>query len=274
MTTRFTMRNGLLDTDVFEFGGKLAGSSGIWTAVASVLGASLWAQLFWYPLATEFLSQSPGALYVGVYLLPTVALFVSVILRSSGGYLFFFPGSLIPGLVMLPQQDAAALLQFHRSIFATGTLLFFILAATLSVRGERGESAEREALSESEEKELEGVYRHYVSVRLAIMVVLFGVLVGAGLFDPSILGAISEHHAEGSLAAQLFIVVFGFFTWCVVAYTMFFLPLANLEYNVRRLSREIDNLGGGISSVRRRIGFLVVGGVAVAGALLFWQVSL
>ena len=261
-----------------DFDVGVVDNSRMWRLGTGVLGASLWAQLFWFPLATEFLSSGAGPLYVLVYLLPTLVLFVSLFVGSSAGFLFFFPGSFIPGLVMLPQQDVAALLQLHRAVFAAGTLVFFIFASALASRDaeEEGEPRSVDAANkiEGEEPErVEGLYRHYFGIRLVIMVILFGVLVGAPLFDESILGAIARHHADGQVAAQVFLVVFGFFTWCVIAYTSFFLPSANVEYNIRRLSRKIDGLADAKKVVRRRVGFLMAGGIAVVAALVFWQVT-
>jgi hypothetical protein len=51
----------------------------VWRLAAGVLGLSLWAQLFWYPLATEFLAETTGGMFVGLYLLPVAVLGVSLV---------------------------------------------------------------------------------------------------------------------------------------------------------------------------------------------------
>lgn len=258
------------DNGEVEFQPGVVENETLWRLGAALLGASLWLQLFWHPLATEFLSGEAGLVYVGMYMLPTLAMFVALIVDEPAGYLFFVPGSFVPGMVLLPEQDASALLQLHRALFVVGTLLSFLFAASLAARGGRAEVERSEPLEEST-RQIEGVYRHYTTIRLAILVVLFAVLVGAGLFDPSVTGAIVEHHGEGKLSAQIFIVVFGFFVWCALAYTSFFLPAANLEYDIRRLSREIDGLAEDASAIRWRLGLVVAAGGSALGLIFAWR---
>ncbi len=242
-----------------------------WSLVAGVLGISLWAQLFWFPFATEFLAETTGLLYVGLYVLPVIVLAGSLATGSSAGLLFGVPVATLPGLVIVPEQDAAALLQVHRGIFIAGTAIAYLGAAAVATRADEMAPSERVALEQDEPERLEGLYRYYVSIRLVILVGLFAVLVGAVVFDPSIRQLVVEHHGdEGGASAQIFIAVLGFFTWCVVAYTMFFLPLANVEYDLRRLSRQIDGLASGASGIRWRLGLSVAAGLGAAGAWMLW----
>jgi len=258
------------DNGGFEFQQGIAEKETLWRLGVMVLGASLWLQMFWNPLATAFLSGEAGLIYVGVYMLPTLALFVALIVDQPAGYLFFVPGSFVPGMVLLPEPDATALLQLHRTLFVVGTLLIYLFTASLVARGGRTASGRVESL-EGATRQIEGVYRHYTTLRLAILVVLFGVLVGAGLFDASVTSAIAEHHGEAKLSAQIFIVVFGFFVWCAIAYTTFFIPAANLEYDIRRLSREIDGLAEDATAIRWRLGLVVGSGGAAVGLAFAWR---
>lgn len=256
------------DQPTFQF--DLVGSDQLWRVGAAVLGLSLWAQLFWYPLSAEFLSAQPSLLFVGLYLLPTLVLFVSLLAEGGRGFLFFVPASTIPGLVLLPAQDVGAILEPHRAIFAVGTLICFLLAGALSARPSRERPEEIESIEEPP-RQVAGVYRYYFAVRFCVALVLFGVLVLTPLFDANVTSAIAEHHGEGRGAAQIFLVVFGFFTWSVVAYTMFLLPAANLEYDVRRCSREIDAWLDDAGVIRWRLGIGVGLGVIVIGLIIAAQ---
>jgi len=235
-----------------------------------VLAISLWAQLFWYPLATEFLSGEAGLVYVGAYLLPTLALLVAILIDEPVGALFFVPVSFVPGMVLLPEQDVGSLLRLHRSIFVVVTLLGFVGAASLAARGREEHGGDSESV-EGETRQIDGLYRHYFTLRLVLLVGLFALLVGAPAFDPALTEAISQTHGEGRVAAQVFIALVGFFVWSVLAYTMFFLPAANLEYDIRRLSREIDALVEDAPSVRRRLVAIGAAGGALVGLAVVWQ---
>jgi hypothetical protein len=254
-------------TSVGEGANDLFERRSLWRGVAIVLGISLWAQLYWYPLATEFLSERAGGLFVGAYLLPLLVLFVAVIFRHAAGYLFFVPSSLVPGLVLLPQQDVGSLLEPYRLVFASGTLLGFILAGALAGRPDTGRPVSDEELEDEPVEQIEGIYRHYFLIRFVILLALFGVLVGSVFFDPTMVQAIVANHEDGEVAARIFLAVFGFFTWCVLAYAMFFRPAANIAYDVRKLRRQIHALARGKSHVRRRIGFVWLAVAVGAGGL-------
>lgn len=254
-----------------DFDAGILDNASVWRAATAVLGVSLWAQLFWYPLATEFLAQRTSPLFVALYVAPAVALVTTLFLRSKAGYLFAFPTSMLPGLAVLPEQDAVALLEFGRAMFAAGTFVAYAVAAAVAAHRRDIEATDTEPLAETASQRIEGVYRYYFAVRLVILVVLFGILIGSAVFDPGIRRAIATHHQEGRVAAQIFLTVFGFFVWCVIAYAMFFLPAANIEYDIRRLSRTIDQLVDDRSGIRWRIGLLTSGGLALVAAYLMWQ---
>jgi len=253
------------------FAGGLAEEASLWRAATAVLGISLWAQLFWYPLAAEFLADQTGGVFVLLYLMPAVVLVTAMFVRHGAAYLFAFPTSMLPGLAILPEQDAVALMEFERAVFAAGTLVAYAVAAAVATRLRDREPTETDPLDELVSRRIDGIYRHYVTVRLVILVVLFGILVGSGVFDPEIRGTIATHHEGGRVAAQMFVTVFGWFVWCVLAYAMFFLPVANIEYDVRRMSRTIDQMADGRSAIRWRLGLLTSGGLALAAAYLLWQ---
>lgn len=241
----------------------------VWRLAAGVLGLSFWAQLFWYPLVTEFLAETTGGLFVGVYMLPVAVLAVSLVVGSSAGLLFGLPVALLPGLLIVPEQDAASLLELHRGLILAGTVLAYLVAAAIATRPADIDPTDKQAIDE-ESRRVDGLYRHYVTIRLVILVGLFGVLVGSVVFDPTIRSLIADNHGDGRLAAQLFIAVLGFFTWCAVAYTMFYMPLANIEYEMRSFSREIDAMAGDGSRIRWRLGLTVAAGLAVAAVWFLW----
>jgi hypothetical protein len=67
----------------------------------------------------------------------------------------------------------------------------------------------------------------------------------AAFQDPTIAAKIAQHYGDRPEAAVTFLGLFAFFAWCVAAYTMFFVPLMNLEYDVRKLSRSVDTMADG-----------------------------
>ena len=210
-----------------------------WRIVSALVGTSLWAQLFWSPIATEWRSETPGLWFVGAYLLPLAIVVLTSVVRSPVLSLFGVPASLLPGLIALPSRDLALLQQPFEMVALGTTVVLYLLASSLRYSGleELARAFERDQTRDR----LDGTYRGYVAVRAAFLSVLFGLVTWASLIDPEIAGLVSQHHGSGAVSARLFIAVALFFVWCIVAYTMFLVPLSNLEYDLRALQRRLQS---------------------------------
>lgn len=232
-----------------------------WLVAAGVLGASFWAQLFWFPAATELLSSAPSARYLIAYAIPAPVLAGAFVAGRRVGTLFAVPMAFLPGLAMLPKPDVAGLLEPWRAGAAGGTLLAYLTVAALARSTEKagGERVDEFEASAS----IDGVYSLYFAVRIGVLALLFAVLVGTPMFDAGLLEQIAQNHTENRRVARAFLLLFGFFTWCVVAYMMFLSPAANLEYDVRRVRRQLDDFVDGASSVRWRLAAWLAGGLGL-----------
>lgn len=237
--------------------------TGLWTVATFILSASLWAQLFWYPLSIELQTASPSNLYLAAYLAPLFAATLGLVVRAAGVGLFGVPLSLLPGLVLLPERDLAALSEPKSALFIGGTLLVYVVCAVFASKG-RSSSEFQTDESATARRRVDGTYPGFIAVRVAVLVLLFAAIAWAVFFDPGIAERFETVHAEAADSARTFAAIFGFFAWCVAAYTLFFRPLANLEYQARGLSRRIDALGEDRSRLRLRlVGWSVVAVVGV-----------
>ncbi len=237
-----------------------------WRVVAVVIGWSLWAQLFWSPLSTEWHSETTGLWFVIAYLLPGAIVALAGVLDRAALSLFAVPASLVPGLVLLPERDLAPLQQPLEMAALGTTVLLYIVAASLRHSDIEGLT---QALERDRQRQrLEGTYREYIAIRALFLAGLFVVMTWASMLDPDIASAIAEHHESGEVSARLFIAVTSFFVWCIVAYTMFLVPISNLEYDIRSLQRQIRSWSQSASGLYGRLALWVGLGMLGAGGFV------
>lgn len=224
-----------------DIGVKPSAGAGLWTLLSGLVGFLFWAQLLMLPFAEELQFSDQRAFATLAYVLPLFALFPAVIFRWPMMSLLIFPASFIPGVLLLPELSVVEL-QAPFSVLRLGAtfVVYLALAGFASNSGDGLQALD--TIDPSELEEFEGVYPSYFAVRIALLVGFFGVLCYAILADATVTKAIAANYTEEPMGARVFIALFGFFVWCVAAYTMWFLPAMNFEYDVRRLSRRIDEM--------------------------------
>ncbi|MFW5967199.1 MAG: hypothetical protein ACOCV2_06755 [Persicimonas sp.] len=234
-----------------------------WTLVVALLGLSLWAQLFALPLYQEFGFADASGAVIFAYIAPLLAWAAGAIWRNSAVVMLVFPLAVIPGIFALPEPSVAQLEQLGGMARIGVTLLAYVAVAAVSFGGASTGPSERS--DERDARRVDGLYPFYFGVRALILLVLLVVTQYAAFYDPTIAEAVAEHYSKRPEAATSFIGLFIFFAWCVAAYTTFVVPLMNVEYDVRRLHRDIGELVDG----GRRARFLRIGAwTVVAGAAL------
>lgn len=241
-----------------------------WSMLIAVLGVSLWAQIFALPLLDQLRYANHGAQSTLVYLIAPTVLIIGVMLRAAPLTLLAFPLCLIPGMLLLPERNMVELQQTSSMLRIGVTLAAFVAAGSV---GHSRAQAVGEDVSDPlhPARQVDGIYRWYFAARGAILVALLLVIQWATFRDPMIAATIAQHYGDKPQSAVMFISLVAFFAWCVAAYTMFFVPLMNLEYDVRKLSRTIDHMvDGGRRARWTRIGvttLLATAAIAVAWAL-------
>ncbi|MFP4596998.1 MAG: hypothetical protein ACLFVJ_02025 [Persicimonas sp.] len=239
------------------------GSSWSWSPLVVALGLSFWAQIFMLPLFEElrFVEGSQAATLT--YLLPLAALLSGVYIRFAALILLVFPLCFVPGVLLLPERSIIELEQWTSMMRIGVTLAAYIGVAAASLTGAEVVGEVDGARDEPAER-VGGIYPFYFLVRGLILLVLLVVTQYAVFQDPAVAEKITQHYSERPEGARAFIGLFIFFAWCVAAYTMFFVPLMNLEYDVRRLSRTIDEMADG----GRRARWMHIGGWFLVAAIV------
>ncbi len=258
------------DSETTDPGAGRFSRGGAWPALIVALGLSLWAQIFALPLLDQLHFADQGVQTLLVYLIAPAALLAGVAMRAAPMTLLVFPLCFVPGMLLLPGRNLLELQQASSMVRIGVTLAAFIAAAAAG-------HARRQTVGQEVDggagvpRRVDGIYRFYFALRGAILLGLLAVIQWATFRDRAIAATIAQHYGDKPQSAVMFIGLVGFFAWCVAAYTMFFVPMMNLEYDVRKLSRAIDHMADGGRRARwRRIGTLAalaVGAVAVAWAL-------
>ncbi|QDG49755.1 hypothetical protein FIV42_03085 [Persicimonas caeni] len=243
----------------------LSGGSA-WAYLVLVLGVSLWAQLFSLPLLDEFQFTDHNALATMAYMVPLVALVPGALFRVPVLTLLVFPICFVPGVVLLPERSVIELEQGFSMLRIGVTMAAYVgVAAAGAARTQT--VGHIDAADSDDAQSVDGIYPFYFVVRCVILIALLLITQYAAFYDPTIAAKIAESYADRPQAARTFIGLFSFFAWCVAAYTMFFVPLMNLEYDVRKLSRTISGMlegGRRASLVRLSLWGLAASGVAAA----------
>lgn len=238
-----------------------------WAYLVLVLGVSLWAQIFSLPLLDEFQFTDHNALATVAYMVPLVALVPGALFRVPALTLLVYPLCFIPGIVLLPERSLVELEQGF-SLLRIGVTMAAYVGAAAAGATRTQSVGQIDATDADQTRSVDGIYPFYFVVRCVILIVMLLVTQYAAFHDPTIAAKIAQNFADRPQAARTFIGLFSFFAWCVAAYTMFFVPLMNLEYDVRKLSRTIDAMvDGGRRSSWIRLGvWALVATVAIAVA--------
>jgi hypothetical protein len=220
-----------------------AGTLSLWALLTAFVGIALWAQLLLVPLLAEFRYTDGRMAALGFYLIPVAILGLGIALKRSALLLMLFPVSLLPALAWLPEPDWAALHQGTTMIWLVSTLTaYFVVCSWRSPGWRPGSGNGGRPLDD--DSDLAGVplgvdYRGFFFSRLgASLFVLLTILYGI-YFDREVGELFRLHHGEAEVVAMSFTTMVMFFAWCVFVYMMIIVPGANLEYDRRRLEREL-----------------------------------
>jgi hypothetical protein len=237
------------------------------SVVTLALGVSLWAQLFWSALSIEWTAPSPSTAHLVAYAIPLVVAIAASAIDYPIGRLFVFPVSCLPALAMMPQPDMATLGEPLRLGLAGITLAGYLAVGAWASRQPEPDRGVDDRLEEAP-RQVDGLYRGFWWIRGAFVLGLLGALLWSILVDPAIDRSIQEAYGGRVETARTFLLVFGFFLWTVLAYAFFYRPLANLEYDVRRLRERTSPDGLDRWPVQRRmITWVALGSVAFIVAL-------
>ena len=256
------------DDELTEFQARRFSEATTWPLFVALVGLSLWAQVLMFPFLEELQFSDPRAAASLAYVLPIMVLIPATLFRVSALMLLAFPTSFVAGILALPQPQVDDLMEPWSIIRVGATLLVYLGVAAVG-RNENREVTVGTRRHEVTARRLEGLYPMYFAVRIALLVAMLVVLQYAVFFDADVVQAIEANYADAPAGAHTFIALVAFFAWCVAAYVVFFVPLTNLEYGVRRLSRRIDRMGQDArTQLGRRVGLAVaIAMVAVATAL-------
>lgn len=204
--------------------------------VAVVLGLSLWVQLASFAFGDQ---AGPGGtpLRLLAFVLPLFALGAGVWFRSAAALLALFPMSLVPPLLIVPEGLGAS---FGDPASAATVCASMALYLALVSSWLTGAEFEGEPSVDGEARDRRAAhYRRAIYPRILPLVLWWAVPTYAIFWDGAVVGTIARNFGEGAPVAQLFLSMVIFFAWCVVAYMYFIVPSLNLEYDRRRIEREI-----------------------------------
>lgn len=238
----------------------------LWSVATLVLGAILWVQLFWLGVDAELGFSEPRPWAMLAYFLPLVILAAGVWSRAPVILLTLFAGSLLPGLVLLAEPERLMLMEGGSMLRVGGAFALFLAIASAGSGSEldTGDIAE----DSREQNQVDEELRRFVLARLLVLVMLWCVPAYAVYLDPEIAGHIMDNYGDSTHVGQVFLGVVHFFIWSVGAYMMVLVPALNVEYDRRRLKRELRHYlkGWGWKESGTRIAIYMA--VALLGGLL------
>lgn len=245
-------------------GWELLRSSRLWPAATIALGVSLWAQLFLIGIWAEGQFDVVRTHALLAYFIPLSLLFVGVKLRMAMVLLTFFPVLLLPGLVMLPAPERLMLAEGLSMVRLSASLALYLAVASAGADVVR-QPEEAEALDPQSLNASTLDYKRFILARIGVLIVLFLVPAYAIFQDPEVGAALATHYSEKPEVAQTFLGLMHFFAWSVAAYMMVLMPALNLEYDQRRLNRQLKSTLQELSARtigKRVILWLCLGGLA------------
>lgn len=251
--------------EVEQAAGLGAHAEALWAPITGVLALGLWVQLFGVAALTELDFAEPRVHAVLAYLAPLGFALVGLVRRSPVLLLGLFAVGFLPGLVLLPGEERALLLEGW-SLARVGAMLGLYLAVASAGAREQLEAQPIESLDEDEEASV--VVRRVIFTRAVALLVILAAPAYAVFQDVGVAAALSANYPDGPQAARAFLALVTFFSWCVCAYMMVLMPALNLEYDQRRLGRALDAMPDGFGAIAsaRRVGVSVLI-VCVVGAL-------
>ena len=239
----------------------------LWPAVTLLLGLSLWAQLFGVGALAELQFDSPRQHALLAYLVPLLALGAGVRLRMAMLLLTFFPVLALPGLLMLPDAERLMLAEGLSMVRLSASLALYLAIA--SAGADVARLAEHAQPLEPSAEAVTLDYRRFVLARIGVLIVLFIVPLYAISQDAEIAAALLTHYRDKPEVAQTFLGLMHFFAWSVAAYMMVMMPALNLEYDQRRLERELAAWSARLARglIMRRLALWIVLGALGLGLL-------
>ncbi|AWV89409.1 hypothetical protein [Bradymonas sediminis] len=259
---------------ILGLGQTRASQSGLWALLIGGLGLSLWAQVFYLPLSDELRFAEPSMLRMLAYLAPLAALLVGGILRAGFLTLLAFTVAFVPGILWLSPSALSAIEQPWSMVRIGVTLAAYVATAAAGVGptqtlGRRIDGAESAVSKPQPTRRVDGVYPFYFALRGLLLFALLFVIQYAIFRDPVVAQKLAQSYPTRPEAAATFIGIFSFFAWCVAAYSLFFVPLMNLEYAARRLEREV-NATLETPGRARRLRVALWGGLAILASATGW----
>lgn len=206
--------------------------------IALVLGVGLWVQLASFTLRQE-LGGQPGLIRMLAFVVPFAALGAGAWLRSAIWLLALFPMSLLPPLFLTPDGLAASFGDPWSAARVCASFALYLALVSTWVGGV--ETHGRVEHSESSSRP-GGVYRRHVLMRVVPLLLWWTVPTYAVFWDSAIVGTLVQSFGDDARIAQVFISLVAFFGWCIVAYMSFIVPTLNLEYDLRRHERRVEEL--------------------------------
>lgn len=207
--------------------------------VAVVLGISLWVQLASFAFQEQLGPEGTPPRIIA-FVLPFAALVGGIWFRNAVALLALFPMSLVPPLLLVPEgvgpgfTDPAS----AATICASMALYLSLVSAWLT-----GAEFDSHPVTDGEVEDRRAAeYRRAVYPRILPLVLWWAVPTYAIFWDGAVVGTIVGNFGDGAAIAQLFLSMLLFFGWCVVAYMYFIVPALNLEYDRRRIEREIRDV--------------------------------
>ena len=240
--------------------------------VAAILGLSLWAQLAMFSFRDELAADTSPA-RVLLYIVPFAVIGAGFWLRSAVLLLAVFPLSLLPPSVMIEHGGATFDGPWSAVQGCATMAIYLALVSSWLGAGAAAASVDIEddvdpRVKASSRTTAGSEFRRFIYPRLVPLLLLWAVPTYAIFWDPAIAATIAQNHPERPEVAQIFIAMIVFFAWAIVAYMSFVVPSLNLEYDVRRLERSLDQIVAQAqpAAVWQRIG--VAAGIAAAATLL------
>lgn len=251
-------------------GGLGAHAEALWAPITGMLAVGLWVQLFGVAALTEIDFSEPRIYAILAYMAPLAFAVAGLVGRSPVLLLGLFTIGFLPGLVLLPGEERALLLEGW-SLARVGAMLGLYLAVASAGAREQLVAQPIEALEEDEEASV--VVRRVIATRAVALLVILAAPAYAVFQDVGVAAALSVNFPESPQAARSFLALVSFFSWCVCAYMMVLMPALNLEYDQRKLSRALDAMSRDLSaaSSARRVGVSVL--VALVALAVAWLVA-
>lgn len=242
--------------------------SKLWPGVTSFLGVSLWAQLELMALLSELRFSDVRPLVVLAYVLPLALLGAGVWTRRAGLLLMGVLVALVPGLALMPEPDQALLREWSALLRVGASLLLYVAVASAGSGPSREAAAPTPLPPEADETPAMAQDHRFIAARLLVLAIMLLAPLYGIFADARIAAALATHYRESAEVARTFLSLTHFFAWSVVAYMMVLTPTLNLEYDRRRLERQLRERSAAWTARRLKLRVLMWCGITAAVALI------